>query len=250
MKLNYMQCWNGAMAIFRDHKEAILAIAGVFLFLPTLLMAQFVGQPVLEGLTDFNDIAAAYSVYFNENALVVILSNLLMSYGGFVIFITIAPSHSGTVAGDLGKGFRLFLIFLVANILTGIVTGLGLLLFIIPGIYAACRLVLAPLIIADQNERNPLEALKKSWAHTKSNGFAILFLILIIAIVGSIAVSVFEMIIGLIIGLATGGQGWALIENFVAAIGGTILQIVFATIIASIYIQLSGKRSDVEQAFS
>ena len=48
-KLNYMQCWNGAMALLGAHKEAILAIAGVFLFLPTFLMAHFVEPPILTG---------------------------------------------------------------------------------------------------------------------------------------------------------------------------------------------------------
>lgn len=250
MKLNYMQCWNGAIAIFRDHKEAVLAIAGVFVFLPTLLMAQFVGQPVLEGAGDLNAVAAAYSTFFNEHAVAIILSNLLLSFGGFVIFLTIAPSHKGTVADDLSRGLRLFLIFLVANILTGIATFAGLLLLIIPGIYAACRLVLAPIVIADQAERNPLEALKKSWALTKNNGFSILFLILIIAIVGTIAVGVVQMIVGVIVGLATGGAGWALIENFVAALGSTALSIVFTMIIASIYGLLTGTSSQVGEVFN
>jgi len=250
MKLNYMQCWNGAMAIFRNHKEAILAIAGVFVFLPTLLMAQFVGQPALEGLEDFNAVAAAYSAFFNENAAAIILSNLLISFGGFVIFLTIAPSHSGTVADDLRKGVRLFVIFLIANILTGLATFAGFMLLVIPGLYIACRLVLVPIIIADQAERNPLETLKRSWSLTKNNGFSILLLILIIAIVGVITVGVIQMIIGVIVGLATAGEGWALIENLVSALGSTALQIVFTIIIASIYEQLSHKGSKVGEVFS
>lgn len=238
------------MAIFRDHKEAILAIAGVFVFLPTVLMAQFVGQPAMEGAEDLNAVAAAYSAFFNENAAAIILSNLLISFGGFVIFLTIAPSYSGTVADDLSKGVRLFVIFLLANILTGLATFAGFILFIIPGLYIACRLILVPIIIADQGERNPLEALKNSWAITKSNGFSILLLILIIAIVGVITVGVVQMIVGVIVGLATGGEGWALIENLVSALGSTALQIVFTIIIASIYDQLSGKGSKVEEVFS
>lgn len=238
------------MAIFRDHKEAILAIAGVFVFLPTVLMAQFVGQPAMEGAKDLNAVAAAYSAFFNENAAAIILSNLLISFGGFVIFLTIAPSYSGTVADDLSKGVRLFVIFLLATILTGLATFAGFILFIIPGLYIACRLILVPIIIADQGERNPLEALKNSWAITKSNGFSILLLILIIAIVGVITVGVVQMIVGVIVGLATGGEGWALIENLVSALGSTALQIVFTIIIASIYDQLSGKGSKVEEVFS
>ncbi len=250
MKLNYMECWSGAMAILRDHKEAILAIAGVFLFLPTLLMAQFVGQPNLEGTEDLNAITAAYSTFFGENTFAIIASNLLISFGGFVIYFTIAPSHSGTVADDLGKALRLFLIFLIANILTGLATFAGILLFIIPGLYVACRLILVPIIIADHGERNPLEALKKSWESTKDNGFSILLLVLMIAVIGAITVGVIQMIIGVIIGLATGGAGWPLIENLVSALGGTALQIVFTVLIGSIYYQLTGKGSDVGEVFT
>lgn len=250
MKLNYMQCWNGAMAILRDHKEAIIALAGVFVFLPTLLMAQFVGQPALDGTEDLNGVTAAYSAFFGENAVSIILSNLLISFGGFVIFFTIAPSHSGTVADDLGKALRLFLIFLLANILTGLATFAGFLLLVIPGLYVACRLILVPMIIADHSERNPIEALKKSWDRTKDNGFSILLLILIIAIVGAITVGVIQMIIGLITGLATGGAGWPLIENLVSSLGGAALQVLFTVVIGSIYYQLTGQQSDVGEIFS
>lgn len=250
MKLDYMQCWNGAIAILRDHKEAILAIAGVFVFLPTLLMAQFVGQPVLEGAEDLNAITAAYSAFFTENAVSVILSNLMISFGGFIIFCTIVPSHSGTVADDLSKALRLFLFFLLANIMTGLATFAGFLLLIVPGLYVACRLILVPIVIAHQGERNPIEALKKSWDNTKGNGFSILLLVLIIAIIGAITVGVIQMIVGVVTGLATSGAGWPLIDNLVSALGGTALQVVFTVIIASIYYQLTGKGSEVGEVFS
>lgn len=249
MKLNYMQCWNGALEILRDHKEAILAIAGVFVFLPTLLMAQFVGQPALTGTEDLAAITAAYSAFFSENSLAIIASNLLLSFGGFVIFFTIAPSHSGTVADDLSKALRLFLIFLLANILTGLATFAGFLLLIIPGLYIGCRLILVPMIIADQGEKNPVEVLKKSWDSTKDNGFSILLLILMIAIIAAITVGVIQMIVGVITGLATSGAGWPFIENLVAAIGGAATQVLFTVIIASIYYQLTGKGSKVGEVF-
>lgn len=250
MKLNYMQCWNGAMALLRDHKEAILAIAGVFVFLPSLLMAQFVGQPALEGTEDLNAVLAAYSAFFNENAAAVILSNLLLSFGGFAIFFTIAPSQSGTVADGLNKALRLFLIFLLANILTGLATLGGFLLFVIPGLYIACRLILVPMVITDQGEKNPLEVVKKSWEVTKSNGFSILLLVLIIVIIGTITVSVVQMVVGVITGLATSGAGWPLIDNLISSLGGAALQVLITVVIASIYSQLTGKGSDVGEVFT
>ncbi|MEP3227432.1 MAG: glycerophosphoryl diester phosphodiesterase membrane domain-containing protein [Parasphingorhabdus sp.] len=250
MKLNFMDCWNGTLAILRAHKEAIIAISGVFVFLPTLLMAQFVGQPALQGTEDLNAAMSAYSTFFQDNATAIILSNLIISFGGFVIFFTIARAHSGTLADDLGKAMRFFLFFLLANILTGLITLAGFMLFIIPGFYVACRMALVPIVIADQEERNPLEAVKKSWAITKDNGFSILLLVLIIAIIGAITVGVIQMIVGLIIGVATGGAGWALLENIVSALGSAVLGVLFTALIASIYNQLTGKGSNVAEVFN
>ena len=105
MKLDYMQCWNGAMALLGAHKEAILAIAGVFLFLPTFLFAQFVAQPVFTGDEDINGLAVVYSAYFSENALSIIASNLVISFGGLAIYFALAPTRSQKILSPRSKLF-------------------------------------------------------------------------------------------------------------------------------------------------
>lgn len=250
MKLNYMQCWNGAMALLGAHKEAILAIAGVFLFLPTFLFAQFVVQPVLTGDEDMNGLIAVYGAYFNENALSIMGSNLVISFGGLAIYFTLAPSRNATVAEDLVAALKVFLIYLIANLLTGVLTVLGFLLFIIPGAYIACRFILVPAVIVDQGERNPVEALRRSWGLTQNNGFSILLFVLIIAIVGTIAIGALQAVTGIITGLATGGTGWPFVENLVASLTGTAFQLVLSVVIMSLYVQLSGKKTDVGNAFN
>jgi len=77
-----------------------------------------------------------------------------------------------------------------------------------------------------------------------------LLLFLIIWLVGAIAVGVLQMLVGVVTGLATGGQGWPLIENLVAALAGTALQIILVVVIASIYQQLTGKNSAIGEVFS
>jgi len=238
------------MVILREHKESILAIAGVFLFLPSLLMAQFVGQPALSGDEDGNALIAAYSAFFNENTTAIISSNLLVSFGGLAIYFVIALSRGASVADNLGTAFKYFLTFLLANILSGLVIIAGFLLFIVPGLYVFGRLILVPMVIADQSDRNPVEALKKSWEITKGNGFSILLLFIIIWLVGAITIGVLQMLVGVVTGLATGGQGWPLIENLVAALAGTALQIVLIVVIAAIYQQLTGKDTAIGEVFS
>ncbi|MEJ6595480.1 hypothetical protein [Parasphingorhabdus sp.] len=250
MKLNYMQCWNGAMALLGAHKEAIIAIAGVFLFLPTLLFAQYVAQPVFTGDEDMNALVAIYSAYFNENALPIMASNLIISFGGLSIYFSLAPSRNSTVAEDLASALKVFVIYLIANLLTGLVTLPGFILFIIPGLYLTARLILVPALIADQGERNPIELLKRSWSLTKNNGFSILFLVLIIVVVGTIAIGALEAVTGVIASLATGGSGWPFVENLVASLTGTVFQLVLSVVIMSLYIELTGKKVDVDEVFN
>lgn len=250
MKLNYMRCWNGAMALLVAHKEAILAIAGVFLFLPALLFAQFVVPPVLSGDEDGTAILAIYSAYFSENSFSIMASNLVISFGSLAIYFALAPSRNSTVAEDLMAALKMFVIYLIANLAIAFIALPGFILFIIPGLYLTARFILVPVVIVDQRERNPIEAIKKSWALTRSNGFSILLFVLIIAIVGTITVAVLEAVTGVITGLATGGAGWPFVENLMAALTGTAFQLVLAAVFTSIYIQLSGKNTEVSQIFN
>ncbi|WP_373491248.1 hypothetical protein [Parasphingorhabdus sp.] len=250
MKLNYMQCWNGAMAQLMSHKEAILAIAGVFIFLPTLLFAQYVTPPVFNGDEDMNGVIAVYSAYFNENAFAVMTSNLVTSFGGLAIYFALAPSRNGTVAEDLAAALKIFVIYLLANLLSALVSLPGFLLFIIPGLYLTCRFIVVPVVIADEGERNPIELLKRSWAVTENNGFAIMLFILIIAVVGTIAISVLEAVTGVVAGLATGGTGWPFVQNLVASLTGTAFQLILTAVIVSIYIELTGRKTDVGEVFN
>lgn len=250
MKLNYMQCWNGAMSLLGAHKEAILAIAGVFIFLPTLLFAQYVTPPVFTGDEDGNAFLAVYSAYFNENAYSIIASNLLISFGGLATYFALAPSRHSTVAEDLVAALKIFVIYLIANLLSALVSFPGFILFIIPGLYLMCRFILVPVVIAEEGERNPIELLKRSWAVTQNNGFAILLFILIIAIVGTITIGVLDAVTGVVAGLATGGTGWPFVENLVASLTGTAFQLILTAVIVSIYIELTGRKTDVGEIFN
>ena len=145
---------------------------------------------------------------------------------------------------------QVFIFFFIATLLTGFATLAGMLLFIVPGLYIARRLILVPMFFADAGQRSPIEVLKQSWYATKENGFSILLFIFIIAIVGVITMGVLQAVIGVVTGLATSGVGWPLLENLVAALTGTAFQLIIAALIVSIYIQLTGKKFNVEDVFS
>lgn len=57
----------------------------------------------------------------------------------------------------------------VAQLLVGVISLLGFLLCIIPGIYLACRLSYATYAIIDEPDLDIIAAIKKSWAMTADN---------------------------------------------------------------------------------
>ncbi|SIN90479.1 hypothetical protein SAMN02745824_2242 [Parasphingorhabdus marina DSM 22363] len=250
MKLNYMECWNGAMALLKEHKEAVLAIAGVFLFLPSVLLAQFVGEPNVEGLVDPDAIQAANLAFFAEHWLAYLLMFVVTAIGSLSIYRLLSPSFTGTVSNALVQAAALAVFFIATNILVALLMVGGLFLFIVPGLYLFGRLAVVPMVIADENERNPATALQRGWAVTKNNGWSTFFFLLIILMVGLVTLIVFGVVIGLVLALVSGGTGWPLAQNILSNILGTGFQILLLANVASVYRQLTGKGTSVAEVFS
>lgn len=250
MKLDYMACWNDAMAMLSSNKEAVAAIAGVFLFLPSLMWAYFVGEPPIEGVTDPEQAQAIQIAFLIENSLSLALSNLVAGFGSLSLYVLLAPNRRETVGDVLKAALGLFLFFLLANFIIAFALLAGFLLFIIPGLYLLGRFSLVPMVIADQEERNPVEAVKKNWELTKGNGWSILVFLAMIILVGGVTVLAAGLVVGLIVGLASGGAGWPFIENLLTSALGAVFQVILIAVVAAIYRQLTGKSKDVHEVFS
>ncbi len=75
--------------------------------------------------------------------------------------------------------------FIATNILTTLIVTLGLIAFIIPGIYLAFKLVFAPISSLVEN-KGPADALRESWELSKGNWWYLFALFLILGIIVSI----------------------------------------------------------------
>lgn len=250
MKLDYMVCWNDAMAMLSNNKEAVAAIAGVFIFLPSMMWAYFIGEPPIEGITDPQQVQAAQLAFLVDNSFSLALSNLVAGFGSLSLYVLLAPNRRETVGDVLKAALGLFLFFLLANIIVAFGLLFGFLLFIVPGLYLLGRFSLVPMVIADQEERNPIEAVKKNWELTKGNGWSILLFLAMIILVGGITVLVAGLVVGLIVGLASGGAGWPFFENLFTSALGAVFQVILIAVIAAMYRQLTGKSQNVEEVFS
>ena len=63
----------------------------------------------------------------------------------------------------------------IANIVVGVIVGLGMVMLIVPGIIFACRLAFVPFLVVDR-EMDVMDALRVSWDMTRGYGWQIFFM--------------------------------------------------------------------------
>jgi len=139
-------------------------------------------------------------------------------YAFFTLFniayglIVMAPLSYGTnwvflkaVRNEPFKTYDIFMAYqniwniVIANILVGVIVGIGFVLLIVPGIIFACRLAFVPFIVMDE-KLEPIEAIKKSWEMTRGYswtifGMAIASFFIAIAGIICLVVGIFPAII-------------------------------------------------------
>ena len=172
-------------------------------------LVQFKKRPwYLAGLT--TAFVGMFIATASAGAVVTALSYLL--YGGF-LSVLLKHYHGGWIQfDDLFDIDKRWIYFAFLGLLKMLVIGIGLVFFILPGIYLAVRLMFAELLVIDRGLR-PFEAMQASYDMTANHFWQLLLL---------------SLVFGL---LATLGFAFFLVGVFVAI---TVIQ--FATI--KVYYQL------------
>ena len=133
------------------------AIAAAFLFLPQLLFARQVNDRTPDQLF------RGEHVVMDSVAVLLVLAGTLLAQ----IMIARLIARDGTggqpLSRDLGAALRLFPAALALFLIQGIATGLGLFLFILPGLWILTRLSLVIPLVATAHP-DPIDALRASWA--------------------------------------------------------------------------------------
>ena len=90
----------------------------------------------------------------------------------------------------LFEGFKKkYFNIVLANLIVVALIGLGIVLFIIPGIIVACRLAFVPFLVMDK-DLEPMQAVERSWQMTKGHGWKVFWMAILsffIIIAGIIA---------------------------------------------------------------
>ena len=115
------------------------------------------------------------------------------SIGLCLYFMNVARRNNPELA-NIFAGFNQFIQALIAGVLVSIITFLGTLLFLIPGIIAGLGLSQTYYIMADEPGISAIDAMKQSWEMTK--GYKVKILLLGLSFIPWFFLSIFTLFIG------------------------------------------------------
>lgn len=134
------------------------------LFLAVLVVVVFMAPLELDG-EDFDALLQLLSTAY------ALLLYPIVNYGADMIFLK-------SVRGDhvevkrIFDGFKNYINVVLASLLTIGLIGIGLIVFLIPGIYVACRLVFVAYLVMDEG-LDPIAAVEASWRITRGHAFKV-----------------------------------------------------------------------------
>lgn len=121
----------------------------------------------------------AYSVYIIIAMIIVALFSVFLNA---IIVSRVYESKKDGFGYAANNAKKYYLRFLGTYILLGVIVGLGFIAFVIPGVYLAVRLFLAPATVIAEKKR-PFDALKRSWEMTRGNWWSIFAVALVLSII-------------------------------------------------------------------
>lgn len=234
-KFDMSAAWDDAKRLLAAHQSMVWTIAGVFIFLPQLVMGLVAPTPAaVTGMTPEAQLEATMAVLWSIFPFALVAALLTLLANAAILRLWLSRT-SISVADALKIAAGLILPLFLMQILASVATFIGFLLLIVPGIYVAIRFCVAFSYAVDMNIRNPIEALAGSWRLTNGNVlriFLFLFFLTIAAFVLIILVSLFIPVMAMIPAIGI------LLGNVLNGAITTIVSVVFLAVIAAIYRQL------------
>jgi hypothetical protein len=241
MKLSYSEVWADTVGMLRENLAIIAALAGVFLFLPTLLTAYLLPPP--DQVQDLREFWNLMAEYWTSNWHWFLLAQIVNMVGAISILLLLLGPRGATVGAVIAAALAILPFFFLASLIANLIIGLGLILLIVPGLYLLGRLCLTGASVVAEGHRNPIAAITRSFELSKGNGWAVLGLVLIVGIAGAIVAAVIGMLLGIIFQIVAGDDLAMLLAKIVEALCSAALSALIVVLLAAIYRRLSGRTS-------
>jgi hypothetical protein len=259
MKFDSNRAWGQATTAIGAHRELLLALAGVFLFLPNFALIMLAKQPqvpagarpeqVLQVLQPF---AQAVAPWLVVGSVVQWLGQLtLIELFGGRGRSTVGQALRGAVSAmatylvvQLVVGFLMGTVFILAFALGSTIhrlVGLALAAYVLCQAYAYFVTVGAVIVLEEQ--LNPIRALARAVRLTRGNGFRVGNFLFLLAMAALFVLMVLSLILGLIASVVIGqGRTAEIVTGFASSAASALALAYFVAVIVAIYRQLAELR--------
>ncbi|MDT9599843.1 hypothetical protein [Sphingosinicella rhizophila] len=236
MRFSYSAVWEDTVRLIRGNASLLIALAGVFMFLPALLMGYFLPAPPAATMTELARLAEEY---FHANWAWMLLANLA-NMAGALAMLQLLFGARPTVGQAIAHGLALLPFYFLATILSDIMIGIGAIL-ILPGFYLFGRMAVLAPVMAAEDRRNPIDAIGRSFALSRGNGWAVIGLVVMVAVTAFVLSFLVNAIFGsvfiILLGQHIGGMLALIVRAVTSAAFSTLMVILFA----AIYRRLAGE---------
>lgn len=218
--------WEDALRLTRLHLPALIAIAGVFNFLPVLVVNHFLPFPEMASDAEGARAMATLGTFLRTNLIWFALQSFVIMIGTAAM-LRLVFARSVTVGGALWFGILLLPAYSVMLFFANFAVAIGVVLLILPGLYLAGRLFVAGAAMVAEDRRHPIETLRRAFALTTGHGWLILGLYLLVAVPGWVLIYAAGNLTGIaFIFLAGQGLGRFLTEIVLALLTAALATLV------------------------
>lgn len=260
MTFDSNQAWKDAAQSVSANRDVLLALAGVFLVVPSFALVLLMPPPEPAAGADPKTMFALLGQYYSK-AWPALLGMGLLSMLGTLTMLSLFTDRSRPTVGEaikLGLGGMLTVIGtqLIAGLAAAIATALVMgaaagsgspVLAVVLGllttagfVYAMIRISLVSPVVMVEGQRNPVAALKRSWELTGGNVLYLLAFYLLLLVAFLVVYLLLSGGISLVVALVTSGGVTAAINNLVAACLQAVISVYFVAVSAACHRQLAG----------
>ena len=257
-RFDSMKIWDEAVKSLLANREMLLAVLGVFSILPNFALQMLAPVPEPVSGQQAAQLLDRLGVYFDANWLPLVAVIALQFFGMLVTLALLADPARPTVSEAIRKAARAaptfvaalvlafagsFLTGLIPVILIGLTGSLSLtqvaaVMGTVVILYMLIRFAFAgPAVLLD-GQRNPVLALRRSFAATQGIGWQLLVFILLIFVAFRIVGWLLTAAAVLVTTLITGAAGAALVGALIACLVQAALLGCFVAVIGASYRQV------------
>lgn len=243
-KFTQNEAWADTVRLTRSNWAALIAIAGAFNFLPTLLLYRIypMGEPPAgSDAWAFIDFMLGY---YRTNIVPVTIHGFVVMIGSAAM-LRLVFARGGTVGAALLFAIALLPVYSILVVLVNLAVGAGLALLILPGLYLWGRLLPAAPAMVAEDRRNPLDALKRGFELSRGHGWQIIGLYLLVWIPGALLSVILSQLSGILFILVAGRELGTLLATIVLCVGSALVTTLLTMLAAALYRALAPKRPEL-----